>query len=138
MNPPDNEEPFIVNDERQAEELEGCFGPPKQHFIDFVSPGQEPSEEELGNPKSSIMVPKVQGSDKQSLARINSNMYETVAFSKDSGTQGRNWGTRTFTKYTNATLRSAIMTLLNTAKGVGCLSIPLAYSYVGFVPGTII
>jgi len=30
------------------------------------------------------------------------------------------------------------MTLLNTAKGVGCLSIPLAYANIGMIPGTII
>ena len=75
---------------------------------------------------------------KTSFYNPDSNQYQTVAFSKNSGTQGRNYFKRTFTKYTNSTLRSAIMTLLNTAKGVGCLSIPLAYSYTGFVPGTII
>jgi hypothetical protein len=138
MNPPDTEEPFITNHERQAKELAGVSNQPGQNPLDLMTPGQEISDDDQGNPKSSIMVPKIQNSDKMSLARLNSNQYQTVAFSKDSGTEGRNWGTRTFTKYTNATLRSAIMTLLNTAKGVGCLSIPLAYSYVGFVPGTII
>ena len=64
MNPPDNEEPFIGNDERQARELEGDLGPPGQNVIDLVRPSQEPSEEERGNPKSSIMLPKVQGNDK--------------------------------------------------------------------------
>lgn len=137
MNPPDTEEPLITNDEREVKELAGASTQPGQNFLDIISPGEEISDEDQANPKSSIMVPRVQSSSK-SLARLNSNEYKTVAFSKESGTEGRNWGARTFTKYTNATLRSAIMTLLNTAKGVGCLSIPLAYSYVGFVPGTII
>ena len=35
-------------------------------------------------------------------------------------------------------MRSAVMTLLNTAKGVGCLSIPVGYSFLGVVPSTLI
>lgn len=64
--------------------------------------------------------------------------YQTVAETKETGTGGRRCCDRTFKKYENSTLRSAIMTMLNTAKGVGCLTIPLAYAYIGMIPGTII
>ena len=68
----------------------------------------------------------------------NNAQYQTMVATQATGTRGRNWCQRTFCGYQNETLRSAIMTLLNTAKGVGCLSIPLAYTYVGMIPGTII
>lgn len=69
-----------------------------------------------------------------------SNVYHSLADkeSKTTGTLGRNWFQRTWLNYTSYTMRSGIMTLLNTAKGVGCLSIPIGYAFLGMIPATII
>ena len=64
--------------------------------------------------------------------------YETIRDTQETGTQGRSWFERTFKSYNNATLRSGIITLILTAKGVGCLSIPYTFAFLGMVPATAI
>lgn len=77
-------------------------------------------------------------SKKSQVLTRNTEGYKTLVFSFESGTQGRGFFDRTFMNYGNNTLRSAIMTLLNCAKGVGCLSIPIGYANLGMIPACII
>ena len=48
---------------------------------------------------------------------------------------GKSWSQRTFGKMLPGSLRGSVFTMVSTAIGAGCLSLPLVFSYLGIIIG---